>query len=363
MKKILFYIDSLYRGGAQRVMSNLVAYFSNNYDVVLVNDFVPDNQKVDYDLPVNIKKIYLRKSPDGNPVTKNISRIITLRKTIIKENPDTVLSFLGNPNKRMLIATIGLKCRKVVSVRNDPSHEYGGGNLSRWFARRLFSRADGVVFQTQDASKYFQKSVQNKSTIIMNPVSKQFYQVNRCTPEKDVVTVGRFEEQKNHLLLLQAWKEIEQSFPDDHLIIYGDGSLRKEYEEYIQEQGLGDRVLLPGIVKDIPQKLASAKLFVLSSDFEGMPNALMEAMAVGVPVISTDCPCGGPKILIQEPSQGCLVPCRDLNSLKDAMKEFLESKEMRENKGGCAKKRAEAFAEDFIYKQWEEYLMKNMDLN
>ena len=99
MKKILFYIDSLYRGGAQRVMSNLVAYFSNNYNVVLVNDFVPDDQKIDYELPDNIKKIYLRKSPDGNPFTKNISRIITLRKTIIKENPDTVLSFLGNPNK------------------------------------------------------------------------------------------------------------------------------------------------------------------------------------------------------------------------------------------------------------------------
>lgn len=359
MKKILFYIDSLYRGGAQRVMSNLVAYFSNNYDVVLVNDFVPDNQKVDYDLPVNIKKIYLRKSPDGNPVTKNISRIIILRKTIIKENPDTVLSFLGNPNKRMLIATIGLKCRKVVSVRNDPSHEYGGGNLSRWFARRLFSRADGVVFQTQDASKYFQKSVQNKSTIIMNPVSKQFYQVNRCTPEKDVVTVGRFEAQKNHLLLLQAWKEIEQSFPDDHLIIYGDGSLRKEYEEYIQEQGLNDRVLLPGIVKDIPQKLASAKLFVLSSDFEGMPNALMEAMAVGLPVISTDCPCGGPRMLIQDLSQGILVPCKDVNALKKAMKELLGNIEERKHKGLSAKTRANAFAEDSIYGQWEDFLMIN----
>lgn len=359
MKKILFYIDSLYRGGAQRVMSNLVAYFSNNYNVVLVNDFVPDDQKIDYELPDNIKKIYLRKSPDGNPFTKNISRIITLRKTIIKENPDTVLSFLGNPNKRMLIATIGLKCRKVVSVRNDPSHEYGGGNLSRWFARRLFSQADGVVFQTQDASEYFQKSVQNKSTIIMNPVSKQFYQANRCMPEKDVVTVGRFEKQKNHLLLLQAWKEIEQGFPDDHLVIYGEGSLRKEYEEYIQGQGLDDRVLLPGIVKDIPQKLASAKLFVLSSDFEGMPNALMEAMAVGVPVISTDCPCGGPRMLIQDLSQGILVPCKNVDTLKKAMKKLLGNIEERKRMGLSAKTRANAFAEDSVYGQWEDFLMIN----
>lgn len=363
MKKILFYIDTLHRGGAQRVISNLATYFSNNYNVVLVNDFISDDQKNDYDLPDSVKKVYLGKSLDGNPIIKNISRIITLRKIIVKENPDVVLSFLGNPNKRMLIATIGLKCRKVVSVRNEPSHEYGRGKLNRWLARRLFSLTDGVVFQTQDASKYFQKSVQNKSTIIMNPVSKQFYQVSRHMPEKDVVTVGRFEAQKNHLLLLHAWKEIEKDFPEDQLIIYGDGSLRKEYEKYIQEQGLDDRVLLPGSVKDIPQRLASAKLFVLSSDFEGMPNALMEAMAVGVPVISTDCPCGGPKILIQEPSQGCLVPCRDLNSLKDAMKRFLESKEIREDKGSSAKKRAAAFAEDFIYKQWEEYLMKDMDLD
>lgn len=361
MKKILFYIDSLHRGGAQRVMSNLVAYFSVNYNVILVNDFAPTDQKIDYDVPDNIKKFYLRKSLDGNPIIKNISRIIALRKIVIKENPEVVLSFLGNPNKRMLIATIGLKCRKVVSVRNEPSHEYGKGKLNQWIARKLFSLADGIVFQTQDAADYFQESVRKKSTIIMNPVGRRFYQIVQVTPKKDVVTVGRFEAQKNHLLLLQAWNEIEKYFPSDKLVIYGDGPFRKKYEEYIQEQGLADRVILPGIVKDIPEKLASAKLFVLSSDFEGMPNALMEAMAVGMPVISTDCPCGGPRTLIQDPKQGCLVPCGDLDSLKNAMKELLESKEMRESKGRIAKKRAEVFAEDFIYEQWEDYLVKDID--
>ena len=359
MKRILFYIDSLYRGGAQRVMANLITYFSAKYSVILVNDFIPVQKSLLYPIPDSVKRIYLRKSIRGNHIIKNISRIFNLRKTIKKECPDVVLSFLGNPNKRMLLASFGLNCKKFVSVRNEPSHEYGKGKFDQWFANKLFSLADGIVFQTIEASNYFQKSIRDKSKIILNPISKSFYEAKRAVTDENVITVGRFETQKNHLLLLSAWKGIEKDFPEDKLILYGDGPLRKVYEDYILHNNLVDRVDLPGVVSDVPKILRKAKLFVLSSNFEGMPNALMEAMAVGVPVISTNCPCGGPKMLIETNEQGCLVPCNDVVALQKAMKELLLSKALRERNGLAAKERAKYFEEDVIYVQWEEFIMRN----
>lgn len=358
MKKILFYIDSLQRGGAQRVMANLIAFFSTKYNVVLVNDFIPIHQQLSYSIPDCVKRIYLRKTVKGNSFVKNICRIFKLRKTLKKERPDVVLSFLGNPNKRLLLASFGLNCKKFVSVRNEPCHEYGKRKFDQWFASKLFSLADGIVFQTIEASNYFQKSIRDKSKIILNPISKCFYEAKRSVKDENVIAVGRFEAQKNHLLLLNAWMGIEKDFPEDKLIIYGDGPLRKVYEDYIIHNNLVNRVVLPGIVSDVPQILCSAKLFVLSSNFEGLPNALMEAMAVGVPVISTNCPCGGPKILIETDEQGRLVPCEDVVALQNAMKEILLSKDLREKIGLAAKLRAKSFEDDVIYAQWEDFLFK-----
>lgn len=355
MKKIILYIDTLYRCGAQRVMSNLASYFSQRYEVLLVNDFIADDSKSSYYIPKQIRRVYLRDKLEGNPVLKNIVRVSALRKLIKKEKPDVVLSFLGKPNKRMLIATIGLKCKKVVSVRNLPSHEYGSSAIQHWIAKCMFFMADAVVFQTEEAANYFQPSVIKKSTIIYNPVGKQFYETERKTDKRDVITVGRFEAQKNHRLLIDAWAKIEKEFPQDRLIIYGEGPLRVEYEQQIRNYGLTNRVLLPGVISDVSNRLAGAKLFVLSSDFEGMPNALMEAMAVGVPCVSTDCPSGGPKALMRDNIDGMLVPCNDIDSLAVAMKKLLMADNC-ESYGESARNRALIFREDVVYKQWDEFL-------
>lgn len=130
MKKILFYIDMMYRGGAQRVMANLIEYFTEQgYETVLVNDFVQNSDKAQYHLPAGLKRVYLRQNLGGNKIVKNIERITRLRKVIKEEQPDMVLSFLGRPNKRMLLSTVGMRVKKVVSVRNDPYREYGKGFL------------------------------------------------------------------------------------------------------------------------------------------------------------------------------------------------------------------------------------------
>ena len=354
-RKYIFYIDSLQLGGANRVMANLVNHFSSiGAEVVLINDIVPDKYAPEYEITESTKRVFLN-IRNKSPVTSNIRRISKLRKTIKAECADAVISFMGPPNIRMLLATVGLRCRKIVSVRNDPYKEYGDG-LVKKITNILFRLADGCVFQTKDASEYFSKKIQQKSKIIFNPVGKQFYGVKRTDNPHNIITVGRLTPQKNHALLIKAFSRIAHEFPDEDLIIYGEGTLRPKIEDLARKLGLENRVFLPGSVSNIPEKLAEAKIFVLSSDYEGMPNALMEAMAVGVPVISTDCPCGGPKSLIEDDSQGTLVPCNNVETLARALYRLLKDDDLREEKCEAERKRAFIFKSDIVFCQWKNHI-------
>lgn len=355
-KKIIFYIDVMKRGGAQRVMSVIVNHLAKTNDnLVLITDFKSENLADEYEINSNVKRLYLRESIKGNAILKNIERIKCLRRIVKSEKPDIILSFLGRPNIRMLLATIGLKCKKFVSVRNDPNKEYGTNFIKKLFSKTLFLLADGCVFQTSDASKYFFKKTQKKSKIIFNPVDEKFYTEYSNTEKKDIISVGRLEPQKNHKLLIEAFENISQEI-EENLLIYGDGNLKEELQKFVNDKRLNDRVLFMGNVKDIDVVLQSAKVFVLSSDYEGMPNALMEAMATGVGCISTDCPCGGPKALIENDTQGILVPCGDSIALSNAIQKMLLQ---YKKYGEAAKQRAKKFKEDKILKEWEDYLFNS----
>lgn len=358
MKKILFYIDMMYRGGAQRVMANLIEYFvEQGYSAILVNDFIQDSSKSQYVLPDELKRIYLRKDLSGNMIIKNISRIIKLRKVVYKEKPDVVLSFLGRPNKRMLLATIGMHTRKYVSVRNDPNREYGTGVFQKWFAGQIFKLADGCVFQTKEAAEYFPKGIQKKSTIIFNPVNKKIFNRERDNTFHNIITVGRLERQKNQKLLIDAFSRIAEEFPEEKLIIYGEGALKNELSTYIASMGLERRVEMPGNISNIEDALAKAKVFVLSSDYEGMPNALMEAMAMGIPCIATNCPCGGPRELIENRKNGILIEVNDIRGLEIALREILTNVDLATELGNAAKVTADAFRDTKVLKQWEKFLL------
>ena len=218
IKKILFYIDSMQKGGANRVMANLTDYFASaGKTVILINDIKPQKGVDEYTINESVKRIFLDIDVSSK-LFSNILRIIALRKIIKNEASDVVVSFMGPPNIRMLIATIGLKCKRIVSVRNDPNVEYGKGLVSR-FKRLLFMLADGCVFQTRDAATYFPKSVQAKSRVIFNPVNECFFNTERSNAPRNIVTVGRFEPQKNHSLLIRAFSKIANEFPEEKLIL------------------------------------------------------------------------------------------------------------------------------------------------
>lgn len=343
-------------GGAQRVMNNLVGYFhSQGYEVVLVNDFPVEDPTYRYDVPEGIKRYYLRDRLAGNPVIKNLRRILALRKILKQEKPELALSFLWGPNLRLLTAAAGLNCKTVISVRNDPKRECGNSRFRQWFANWMFQKADGCVFQTPDAMEYFRPCIRERSKVIMNPVSAGFYQLERSKDPHGIVTFCRLAPQKNLTMLIDAFAMIAEQFPDEELEIYGNGPLRDELEEYGKATGLSGRIKIHGNTPEVGRRLSEAKLFVLSSDYEGMPNAMMEAMASGTPVVATDCPCGGPRMLLNHKDQGILVPCGETEQLAQAMRSVLEDPALQQRMSEKAKNRALDFHETVVCRQWEQY--------
>ncbi len=355
--KLVFYIDCMGLGGAQRVMKNLLDYFSACNDVILVNDYAPSVGIEEYEISDRVKRICLNEKCKSPERPGNRERISLLRKILINEEPDVAVSFLGPPNYRLLLASTGLKIKTVVSVRNDPNKEYGTG-IRRMFADMLFCLADGVVFQTEDAASYFSESVRKKSVVIFNPVSSDFYEKKRNGSGKEIIAVGRLHPQKNPRLLLEAFIKIADKIPQYSLGYYGDGGLRPILEARTEEAGLSDRIRFYGRCTDMPGIMEKAGIFVLCSDYEGMPNALMEAMASGMPVIATDCPCGGPRALIRDKNEGLLIPMNDVEALSKAILELASDDQKRADIGKNASIRALDFSPDIIMKQWEAFISK-----
>lgn len=356
MKKALLYIDSMQKGGAQRVMGVLGKHLCNQGVItVLINDIVPQKGREEYPIDARIQRVFLDKD-NMKGKNKNFHRIKKLREIVKMENPDVILSFMGPPNYRMLIATIGLHCRKVVSVRNDPYKEYGNTKVKRLIAGLLFRLADGCVFQTEMASEYFPQCVRRKSNIILNPVDPAFFDVQWNETENSLITVGRLYPQKNQALLMRAFSLVHKDMPEISLKICGKGVEEQRLKKLVQELGIGDYVHFLGEVNDVKEQLKHSSCFVLSSDYEGLPNALMEAMAVGLPVISTDCPCGGPRMLIEQYKNGILVPCNDEKSLAKAITYMITKKNERVKLGQQARERAKCFNTATVMEKWYSYL-------
>ena len=357
--KLALYIDCMQFGGANRVMANLASYFAeHSNEVILINDVHPTKDKQEYDVSNKINRLFLDVGAEKttNRIHRSILRIRNLRTLLKSEKPDVIVSFMGPPNIRMLLATVGLKTRKIVSVRNDPYKEYGTG-IRKIISGIIFRLADGCVFQTGDAARYFPKSVQDKSEVIFNPVNEKFYRQELLPEEKNVVMVGRLQPQKNTALAIKAFSQVASKYPEYKLVLYGEGELKKSLQNLAQKLGILEQVVFAGQVSNMEEKLASAAIYLLSSDFEGMPNALMEAMAVGVPCISTDCPCGGPRALIQNEKQGILVPVGNDERMSNALDSLMTDKELRNNMRKAAKIRAQEFKPVHIFAQWEKFLM------
>lgn len=349
--KICFYINSIGYGGAERVITNLAKQFAlAGYEIVFITSLSLDNE---YALPPETKRFILKTEKKWF-IAKNFSYVKQIRNILKQEKPDYIISFMAEPNFRIILASRFLHIRTIVSVRNDPSKEYPNF-LYRFLAKFLYRFAHGIVFQTQQAREWFPRCIQKRSAIIFNQVGEQFYQDYPVSKKEGIVTVGRLTKQKNHALLIEAFSLIHHKV-EDNLYIYGDGALKSALEELITEKKLQKRVFLMGTNDHIETEIASKKLFVLPSDYEGMPNCLMEAMAMGVACISTNCSCGGPKELLGDIESIALCPINSAEKLADLMLVALVDNNRLIELSNYGKNKAEDFRTEVIFKKWRSYI-------
>ena len=353
MKTLLFYINSISHGGAERAILETAHSFAlGGYRAILVTSFVSEDE---YPVPDNVERLSIeREEIKQSSVKKNIRRIRALRKLIKQYKPGAVIAFMTEPGARAVAACAGLPAKCVISVRSDPNR-LSKSKMLRFTGRHILTKADGCVFQTQDARDWFPEKFRKRSEVIMNPVDRRFFETKRREP-RDIVTVGRLDPLKNHKMLIEAFAAVSEKHKETRLRIYGKGKLEGEIAALIKDKHLEDRVILEGLSDDIPNVLSGAEIFVLSSDSEGMPNALAEALAVGVPCISTDCPCGGPKTLIKNGENGLLVPVGDTKAMAEAMDKLLSDKRLAGELGKTAAERAKEFHTDAVFAHWKKYI-------
>lgn len=355
---IVCYINKISDGGAERVMSVLANSLADRgHAVTLVADYATPKE---YPLVSGVDRIILdgdftEVSSKGR-VMRQLRRIVKLRYMCQKKKADILVSFMSEGNARAILATRFLRTKNLISVRLDPKISYKG-RAAKIMAKVLYPLADGCVFQTKDAQSWFSPKIQKRSQVIFNPVSDAFYRVEPVEEHtKRIVTCGRLDRQKRFDLLIDAFAKVCEEFADYKLEIYGQGNLEAELQERINALGKQDRITLMGRCEDIPNAIKDAGLFVLSSDYEGLPNALMEAMALGLPVISTDCGGGGARALIDHGKDGLIVPCDDVDALAGAIRESLRDSETMMCRGQCAREKAAGFAADRIVNQWVAYI-------
>lgn len=354
---ITLVISSLSGGGAERVVSNIANYLTDMGHYVTV---LTVSGKTSYHINTNVKRICLgdeTKTRLPKPLL-NLKRIWNLNKYLRKSNTDLYVSFLPKLTFLLMKQRRWIDAPVVIAERADP-HQYCLESVKKHADfKKYYAKGDAYAFQTDDARAFYESEgidVSN-SVVIPNAINPDFirpeYEGKR---EKVIIGMGRLTAQKNFPMLIKAFARIADVFPDYKLVIYGEGEERVKLESLISELNLNGRVELPGYATDIVPALQKASLFVLSSDFEGMPNALAEAMALGVPSVSTDCPVGGPKYLI-DGKNGILVPVGDEVALANKMLCVLKDGNLAASMGKEARTVCDRLAPDVVYGKWEAFL-------
>lgn len=351
--KVTFFIGGLSGGGAERVVCQLSSYLvKKNYEVEILT-VSESGRPYSLDERVSIKSLDSEKK-SMNRVLRIFQKLMSLRRYVIQNETDVYVAFLTYSIAAMALMRRIVKVPIIASSRNDPSlYPFTMKKILMWAIKRV----DGVVNQTTEIDEYFKKCIAMKSsTVIPNAISSEFkpYYGKR---EKKIVTAGRFNKQKNIPLLLNSFARLSKEYPDYRLVIYGEGILKTEYIDIAKELGILDQVDFPGYVSNVSEKMKDAAMFVLPSDYEGISNALIEAMATGIPCISTDSLGGGSRMLIKDHENGLLVPRSDVDKMYYAMKEYIDNPELANNCGFEASKIPSVFAPDNIYHMWEEYIL------
>lgn len=330
----MFIISSIGEGGAEKVATMLVSYFARFHNVWLIYFHKKTST---YPIDERVKVIPFL---DGRSFALRKDKVESLQ---IEHRIDVTISFLKEPNKLNSLSSVATY--RIISERNDPSHK------DEAYKTEILSaceKADRIVFQTEYTMRQFPKSIQDKGVVIRNPISVNAHALE--FPLKRIVSVGRLVEQKNHAILLRAFSIFLKTHPEYELFLYGSGPLEEELKALSSSLLPDNAVHFEGFREDILSDIACAEMFVLSSDFEGLANALLEAMALGLACITTRC--SGISEITDDGVNALLTPTGDAGALSEAMSCIADNPPLRRALGREAAKKALEWQIGHIGAKW-----------
>ncbi|NJO07177.1 MAG: glycosyltransferase family 4 protein [Chloroflexaceae bacterium] len=363
--RVTLIIGSLALGGAERVMSLMANYWATHGWSITLITLV--QERPFFDLEPGVRHVPLGVTGESaTPIAavwNNIKRVWALRRAIQASKPQAVISFLDVTNILTILATRGMRVPVIVSERTVPDPTiYSPGKAWVVLRRWVYPWADRVVLQSKHYKQFFSPAVRKISRVIPNPVvlpeQPRVEQNTTCVPslpptsEKMIIGLGRLHASKGFDLLVQAFARVAPKYPNWRLTIWGEGPERDNLETQRQRLHLEDRVSLPGATRQPYDVMQQADMFVLSSRIEGFPNALCEAMASGLPVISFDCPFG-PREVVRDGIDGLLVPDSDVDALAQAMDNLMADEAMRLRLATRAPDVVERFGIQKVMEMWD----------
>lgn len=362
--KIFFLTAYLGAGGAERVVSLLANKMSQlGHEVGIISLKYND---VFYTIDPKVQLVF----PMDHCQTR-FSELFWLRRFLKGQKPDVVIPFTEGVYCFTILSLLGTGIPIIASERLDPA---AMSPTRKVLKRLLLPYTDWLVVQTQSIKDYFPKKIQKKASIIYNPVNEevfkspdglQFQGANTASSVRSsntpmegkgqeklnrFISVGRLYPQKNQEMMIRAFARVADEFPDWQLVIFGEGPLRAELEFLVSSFKLEGRVLLPGRTEHVIEELRKSKIFCMSSDYEGMSNSMIEAICVGLPIVTTDV--SGVKELVQDGVNGFVVPCGDVYSMSNAMLSIIKNSVILCDFANNSFMKRNAFRPDTIVFEW-----------
>lgn len=344
--KIVIELGRISSGGGERVLDTLVrSFYEYGHDIVVFSWHSEWENYAGFSFPIEVH--VLKKTPYWG---KGIPSVFEYYRVLKEVKPDAIIAFLSTSLRVSLLCAKLQGIPIITSLRVDAVFD----TLVKKIERRLLMSCDGIVFQTKYVQNCFPQKTIRKSIVIHNMLMDDNLPLSAGNIKKEIVGIGRLTEQKNFKLLIDAFAEIESG---DYIVkIYGEGPLHDELTEQISRLHLENKVFLMGRVDRVVDYIKDSDIFVLSSDWEGMPNALMESMAMGLACVATDVSTGGSRELIENGKNGLIVPVKDKESLKKAMSLLINDSELRMKVRSEAIKIRQMNSKETIIPKWLDYI-------
>jgi GalNAc-alpha-(1->4)-GalNAc-alpha-(1->3)-diNAcBac-PP-undecaprenol alpha-1,4-N-acetyl-D-galactosaminyltransferase len=357
-KKIAFILPSLKAGGAERVVSTLSNQLINTFDVVIVvlyncTPFYPLDKRVE----IQFCKEYSSTLSFLDSIRNHFDLMKRCKIYVKNANADIIIGFTTTVNIYSVLISKRINLPSIISERIHPDYNIVNPfwNIIR---KRIYPKSNALVVQTQEIMNYFLSFTDEKKVVIINnPLAEELVAQKNSEALKvnHIICIGRLDSQKNQELLIRAFSNIKRK--DWKLLLIGEGQLRSHYEKLIIDLKIEESIKLVGNVQDVSKYYNTAKIFVLPSNFEGFPNALIEAMSFGLACIATNCP-SGPSEIIKDNENGFLIPVNDQMDLEKKLQLLIDNSELQKQFSLKAVESTALFDAAYIADNWKELIYK-----